>query len=123
MPQELTLAALIGVIRQCQGFSKKDRIAPEMRLERDLGITGDDGWDLFEEIERQFEVELFRENCSIREAFSLRPDQTFFHAEEFAPWLSLVRRLFGKPEQALRDISVEELCRAVAELKRMQSHG
>jgi hypothetical protein len=94
-----------------------------MRLERDIGITGDDGWELFEEIERQFEVELFQDGMSFREALHLGPNQTVFHAEGFSPLTSLLLRLFGRREQELRDISVEELYRAVAELKKKRSHG
>jgi hypothetical protein len=84
----LSFEEFAGFIRQWGRISPKRRIAPETDLEDDLGITGDDGRDLLEAVEKRFGISLSRES------FNLAPDEFLFGGEGLWPDLGT---LFGGP--------------------------
>ncbi|WP_027158596.1 DUF1493 family protein [Methylobacter luteus] len=123
MPRDISLANLVKVIQECQGFSQSADISERMLLEKDLGITGDDGDDLFDEIERQFSISVFCENYSIRDAFGMTDNQCFFHSEGYDPFLNWLRSLFGETQYEVKDITVGQLYEAIVKIKERQNHG
>ena len=52
-----------------------------MIFEDDLGITGDDGIDLMEAVEKEYGISL----SSAREMLALNPNEYLFHGEGFGP--------------------------------------
>jgi len=84
----LSFEEFAGFIRQWGRISPKKRIAPETDFEGDLGVSGDDGLDLLEAVEKRFGVSLSRES------FNLAPDEFLFHGEGLWPDLGT---LFGGP--------------------------
>ena len=48
------LENLAEVVRDLAGLKRDKRIDPETQFERDLGVTGDDGSELLEKVERHY---------------------------------------------------------------------
>ena len=71
MNYKLTIDNLTKAIRESQSISNQKIITDHTTLEDDLGITGDDGCDLLEDIERQFSLSFSNQEGSFREVFSL----------------------------------------------------
>jgi hypothetical protein len=106
---ELTLENLIAVIRECQGFSTKDRITEQSDLEKDLGITGDDGGELLEEVEKYFSISFRGTDGTIREIFGLAPNEFLFHSECSINFFSLISSLWRKDIEKVKSITVGQL--------------
>jgi hypothetical protein len=75
----------VDFIRLSTGISVRREIAPETLFERDLGITGDDGWELLEATEDRFGVCLLSPEDDYRSTFGLAPDESLFHDEAWGP--------------------------------------
>jgi acyl carrier protein len=108
MSLEVTLENLISIIRECQGFSEKDRITEASLLEKDLGISGDDGSELLEAIEKQFDISFAGSDGSLRDAFGLSEGQYLFHSEGMNLFW-LIASLFGRGSENVKSITVGEL--------------
>lgn len=107
---ELSMADVIAFVREFAGC-KRENINENTRLEKDLGITGDDGVELLEEAEKVFDVSFSTEEEGFREAFSLKENEHLFHSEgiDFLGIVYLCRRLRGIPVPVIRDLSVGKL--------------
>jgi acyl carrier protein len=108
MSLEVTLENLISIIRECQGFSEKDIITEASLLEKDLGITGDDGSELIEVIEKKFDISFAGSDGSLRDAFGLGEGQYLFHSEGMNLFW-LLASLFGRDLENVKTITVGEL--------------
>jgi hypothetical protein len=109
---ELTIENLIEVIRDCQGFSDKDQITENSDLEKDLGITGDDGSELLEEIEKQFSISFLGADGTIREIFGLAQNEFLFHSECGVNLFGLIASLWRKENAVVKSITVGQLYQA-----------
>lgn len=110
--KEITLANLIDFIRKHQGLAKNQAITGATLLEKDLGITGGDGCELLEAIQKQFNVSFIGADNSIRELFSLQDDEYLFHSEGFSLF-SLLARLFGHDIEKVKALSIGQLFQAI----------
>ncbi|MDR0782087.1 MAG: DUF1493 family protein [Pseudomonadales bacterium] len=115
MNHPLTLDNLIALIREHQGISPKTKIGANSFIEKDLGITGDDGCELLQVIEKEFGVSFTGQDGSIREAFDLESNQYLFNSEGLNIFW-LIARLFGRDSENVKQITVGELYRAVCKV-------
>ncbi|AKD54751.1 hypothetical protein [Spirosoma radiotolerans] len=81
--QEITFEHFTDFIRQHAGVSSKRLITPSTQFEKDLGITGDDGIEFLEAIERHYGVAFCKDEQGFREMFKLGPNEYLFHSEGF----------------------------------------
>jgi hypothetical protein len=70
-----TFSEFAEFVRDFACLRRDKRITEETGFEHDLGITGDDGDDLLEEVQEHFGIEL------TPETFNLRPKKALFHDE------------------------------------------
>lgn len=116
MNSEITLDRLIEFIRNHQRISKEIVIDQNSFLEKDLGITGDDGEEFLEAIERGFVVSFAGSNGTIREAFGLEKDEYLFHSEGI--WFfRFIASFFGRDVENVKPLTVGELYRIVLSAK------
>lgn len=113
---DITLSNLVGIIRKCQGFAETDVITEAAQLERDLGITGDDGCELLKAIEKEFDISFAGSDGTIREALGLSDGEYLFHSEGMGLF-RLVAALFGRDVEKIKPITVGQLYDAVSMLK------
>jgi hypothetical protein len=97
LPPLCAFEDFLAFIRQDQGISRKTSLLESSLLERDLGITGDDGDDLLQAIQRKFGISF------IGADFDLGEGQYLFHSEGLD--------LFGRTGN-VKPLSVGELYRA-----------
>jgi len=102
--KEPSFEELGELIREQCGFKACERIEPETQFERDLGVTGDDGCELLEAVEKRFGVTL------TRETFNLRPNEFLFGPEAS---LGDFITLFKIRKSKLRPFSVGEIHEAI----------
>ncbi|MEN4789313.1 hypothetical protein [Pantoea agglomerans] len=107
---EPSMADVIAFVRDFAGC-RREIIDENTWLEKDLGITGDDGVELLEEAEKVFGVSFSAEEGGFRKAFSLKENEYLFHSEgiDFFGIVYLCRRLRGIPAPVIRDLSVGQL--------------
>lgn len=98
-------------IRRHQRIPDDEPITPDTQFERDLGITGDDGAELLEDIEVQFDVSFDSAEHSWRDVFGLEHDEFLFNGEPTIWPFSIFNRSF------VRRFSVGELHQALAKLQ------
>ena len=110
MNTPIELEDVIAYLRESQGAWKRKAITAATLLEDDLGITGDDGVELLEEIQKRFEVSFIGADGTLREAFGLAPDEYLFHSEGF----SLIK-LFGFGREKVKTLSVGFLHQVIIE--------
>jgi acyl carrier protein len=126
MNQEATIENLINVIRKHQGIPQKKEITVGTLLEKDLGITGDDGCELLEAIEQEFGVSFIGADGTIREIFGLQKDEYLFHSEGIAVF-NFLASLFGKDLERVKALTIgqlhEAVCRASNRVCRSQHSG
>lgn len=111
---EPTLTQVIGFIREFTGH-RRIPIHENSWLEADLGVTGDDGVELLEEIAEAFNVVLYTAEEGYRDTFSLGENEYLFEGEgldllgihRFFAWLR------GIPKPVIRDLSVGQLHQAL----------
>ena len=110
-----TVEDLSAVIREFAGLRPDRRINARTRIDRDLGITGDDGIDLLRTVETRFQVSVGLVDGRIRQVFGLGENEYLFGSEGLEiPFLSgLSRRITGKPAPVIRDLTVGELLAAI----------
>jgi len=114
----VTLEEVIACIRESQGIKEARSITDTTLLERDLGITGDDGIELLEGLQKQFGVSFSGSDGTLREAFGLKKDEYLFHSEGFS-LLLMIANFFGCPIEKVKPISVGQLHRVI--LKRTKN--
>jgi len=114
MTNEIQFDDVVSVIRANNGIPERTPILAESRLEDDLGITGDDGCELLEELERKFNIVFSDGNGSLRKTFNLAEDEFLFHSEGADLW-RWIAGLFGKDVEKVRPLTVGELHRVVVE--------
>ena|SRR3569833_1156039 len=116
MTTAISMDELIAFIREHQGISPKQEITESSLLENNLGITGDDGCELIQAIERQFGILFSRSGGSLGEAFDLSEGECLFHSEG-TNLFWLTHRLFGRDQENVKAITVGDLhlavCRAM----------
>ncbi len=116
MNPTISIDELIAFIREHQGISPKQEITESSFLENDLGITGDDGCELIQAIERRFGILFSGSDGSLGEAFDLREGERLFHSEGMNLFW-LIHRLFGLDPENVKAVTVGTLhlavCRAM----------
>jgi hypothetical protein len=114
-----------GFIREWGRIAKRKQIAAETLFEDDLGITGDDGCELLEEIEGHFGVCLSSPEHGYRQTFGLAANEFLFHSEGFGPSRSDIVSLFkpSSPPALVRALTVGELFQAVKNAPPRQKAG
>lgn len=110
----IELEDVIAFIREHQRLGERIPITSTTFFERDLGITGDDGVELLEDIQKRFGVSFIGPDGSLSGAFGLAADEYLFHSEGFNPFL-FVANLFGYAIEKVRPLSVGQLHQVVAE--------
>jgi hypothetical protein len=111
--EDLTFEQFAQFIREYWHVSRRKPIGPETQFERDLGLMGDDGDDLLEEVAKRYEIEF------TEETFDLKPNEQLFHDEAsvlFLGPLAMKNLLSLDPSPDAREIrpfTVGELYKAV----------
>lgn len=111
-----TFDEVVRALRASQAIPGHVMITGATLLEDELGITGDDGCELLQEMESVFKVSFAGADGSLREAFGLDGDQFLFHGEGWK-LLALFRKENVKP------LSVGELHRVIVERQQRCSAG
>ncbi len=121
MSATISLADLIGLIRQHQGISRKTVITELSLLEKTLGITGDDGVELLDAIEQKFGISFAGSDGSFRSAFGVSDREYLFHSEGLSLF-SAIAALLGQTPENVKEITVGDLYLAIcgAKLKNSQ---
>ncbi len=112
MDEDASFDKLIEIIRECQGFSAQYEISADMLLERDLGITGDDGCELLEAIEQTFGMSFLGTDGTLKETFKLAEGEYLFHSEGFSLF-GFIATLLGKDTEKVKPLTVGQLYEAV----------
>jgi acyl carrier protein len=111
--EDLQFAQFAEFIRESCVLGRDQRIDPDTQFERDLGVTGGDGDDLLEAVEKRFGVKL------TRESFNLEPNECLFGSDAAFPDLL---EIFGRrPTTTVRSFTVGELFEVVrSEIEKSQ---
>lgn len=116
MKKELTLENLNSVIRELQGIPSKILIDENTLVENELGLTGDDGDEVLQEIEKVFELSFKGKDGSLREFFGLKDNEYLFHSEGF-DILGVFKKLFGINNESIKPFIVGELFKGALRAK------
>ena len=100
------LNTVIKLIRDFHGISKSISIDADTKLEKELGITGDDGVELIEFIQDEMKLSFVGADGSLREAFDLDEDEYLFNGEGFS------LNFFTKKEK-IKDTKVKDIVLAI----------
>jgi hypothetical protein len=119
MDRLATIDDVISAVRKYHGLSESYVITPKSLLESDLGITGDDGSDLFTDLEGEFKIKFSDEKTSFRQTFGLEENQFLFHSEVTNPFTAILN-LFGYCKENVKPISIGELHKVIVE--RQKNH-
>lgn len=115
---DLTFDEFAAWLREYWNVPAHKAIVPGTQFERDLGLTGDDGDDLLEATEKEFEVRLGNEETGVRETFNLQPNEYLFNSEGWGPSRAELISLFSSsPYPTVRSFTVGELFEAVRRIK------
>ena len=101
--KQLTTENLCDVIQESCALDPEERITPETPFQRDLGVTGDDGKEILEYVEKAFGITFSRES------FNLGHNEYLFDSEGFDPFGPIWRTITRKPEPQVRSFTVGEL--------------
>lgn len=107
--QKITFEHFTDFIRQHTGISSKRLITPTTQFEKDLRITGDDGVDLLNAVEKHFGLTFPTDENESRALFNLKANEYLFESEGFGliNFTRLVRPC------TVRNFTVGELYEAV----------
>lgn len=116
------LSEVIAFIREYTGNPRRAMDASTL-LEADLGVCGDDGVELLEDIAKAFNVELCTDEEGYRKTFSLQENEYLFSSEgldllgigRLIDWLRKI------PPPVIRDLSIGQLHSAIVEAARLRS--
>lgn len=109
MHKEIALEEVIEFVRHWHGISTTKAITADTFLEKDLGITGDDGVELLEALEKRFGISFSDGKAGLRPAFGLAANEFLFHSEGFGLLAGLFRKLFGLQLENVRPLTVGRL--------------
>ena len=118
MPEPVSLTDFVAFLRAHLGIAPSRRIDPGTTLEKDLGVTGDEGWELLEAISREYSVTFLGADGTLSEAFQLKPGQTLFHAEAGVSLYGLVAHLFSADSEDVLPVTVGGLYDATLKAER-----
>ena len=104
----LNIENLISLIREFHAIPDKTEISEITLLEDDLGITGDDGCELLEEVEKTFNLSFTGKDGSLREFFDLEENQFLFHGEG-VDLFGIFSFIFGRETENVKPITVGDL--------------
>ena len=107
--QKITFEHFTDFIRQHTGVFSKRFITPATQFEKDLRITGDDGVELLEAVEKQFGLTFPTDENESRALFNLKANEYLFESEGFG-LISFTRLI--RP-YTVRKFTVGELYEAV----------
>jgi hypothetical protein len=114
---DLSIDQLVKIIRDNQGIGENEQLRSDSQLERDLGITGDDGEELLEAIGKRFGITFTRQSFGLGEnEYLFGPEASF----DFGLG-ALVRILRRRPPPKYRILTVGELYEVVR--KELESQG
>jgi hypothetical protein len=116
MTSTVTVAEVIACIRESQGITEAKSITTDTLLERDLGITGDDGSELLEDLQKRFGISFAGGDGTLREAFGPEKDEYLFHSEGLSLF-RMIGNFFGFSVEKNQPISVGQLHRVILERK------
>ncbi len=116
----ILLSDVISFIKENQGIGSSREISESTLLESDLGITGDDGIELLEDLEKRFDISFAGSDGSLREAFGLEKNEFLFHGEGF-DFFGISASLFGRAHTRVKALSVGELHRVIVSIKNRKS--
>ena len=109
---DLNFKDLAEFIRRHAQLSPGKLIGPDTQFERDLGITGDDGVELLEAVEKEFEILL------TRDSFDLAPNEFLFNPEGFSAFGDLIALFRRRPIPEVRSFTAGGLFDAVTKAVR-----
>lgn len=118
----LNLENLIALIREFHCIPDKTEISETTLLENDLGITGDDGCDLLEEIEKTYKLSFTGKDGSLREFFDLEENQFLFHSEGL-DLFGIFSFIFGREPENVKPITVGDLLAGSLKAKNKDTNG
>ncbi|MDP1833275.1 MAG: hypothetical protein Q8K67_14560 [Geothrix sp.] len=81
MQPKPTIDEVIELLREFTALPLRKSISSDSQLERDLGITGDDGDALLSFIENRYLFPFAPPGGTINDAFGIQMDQWLFHSE------------------------------------------
>ena len=102
-------------------------LTTETYFEKDLGVTGDDGYELLVDIENSLEIEFLTAGDNCQEIFGLEPGQYLFHSEGInltGLFETLFRFLSNEPYtiekySEVQDLTVGKLYEVVTRIQRI----
>jgi acyl carrier protein len=121
-----TFEELADFIREWGGIGSKKVITPEALFEKDLGVTGDDGQDLLEAVEKRFDVCLDSDELPFQLLFNLGPNEVLFNLEGLWFVAPEIITIFGPHppspgDYTVRSFTVGELYEAISRAIEIQS--
>jgi hypothetical protein len=99
-------------LRNFIGYPEKKVISKLTRLEDDLGITGDDGDELFLRAEDHFGIKF----NNLKQIFNLSKNEYLFHSEGF-DIIELILSFLGHKNYSVRNLTAGEFYNAILKLK------
>jgi hypothetical protein len=103
----LSFQEFASTIRKLEGRPDALKIDPSTRIERDLGIVGDDGFDLLGKLENKFGFRFGANGRAPRQVFKLAPKELLF-SPEGVDVVGLVLWLLRRPRN-VKQLTVGEL--------------
>ena len=100
------LNAIIKLIRDFHGIPESVSIEANTKLEKELGITGDDGVELIEFLQDKMKLSFIGTDGTLSEAFDLSKNECLFNSEGFS------LNFFSKKEK-VKEIQVKDILLAV----------
>jgi hypothetical protein len=110
-----TFSEIADFVRRWAFIPSKQQITPHTQFERDLGITGDDGCDLLEAVQKQFRVNLAPDEAGYRTIFGLGQNEYLLSSEGFSIGSggTDMITLFTNTNPSVRAFTVGELYEAI----------
>lgn len=94
----------------------KQKVTPDFLIEEDFGITGDDGVELLEFIEKAYTVKFPQDESQFRALFGLSANEYLFHSEGLSI-VDIFPFLRNRKSKKVVSISVKQLYDVVCKLK------
>jgi len=114
---EIEFEEFVKVVRSFCVIFESLQINQKTRLELDLGITGDNGEELFRHLFGYFKIPLPKSERDFREMFKLKPGEKLFHSEGVLPMVKLVKSVDFIQFEQVYPITMGELFEALFDLK------
>ena len=123
MAESVSFDDVVSFVRSFARIRGSRTITRETQLEADLGITGDDGADVLEEVARHFNAALASPQDGYRTTFNLRANEYLFSSEGFdlLGISVLIRWLRNEPRPVVRDLTLGQLHDAIIKTRGTQN--